>query len=106
MIITKNGSLMPSVLVGSAGAARHKRTEKVDVKAGTGTRCALCPPAQLRGAPPCAAVLPVMYTLATLSPQISRTLDWMSWSVMRLMCPFLTCDQAGHPQGLPFTSRL
>lgn len=33
----------------------------------------------------------VMYVDATLSLMISRTDDWMSWSVIRLMCPLRTC---------------
>ena len=32
----------------------------------------------------------VMKAVVTLVPMISRTDDWISWSVMRLMCPFWT----------------
>lgn len=52
MIITKKGSLMPNVFLGSAG---HW-----------------------------------MKVVLTLVPIISNTDDWMSGSVIRLMCPFLT----------------
>ena len=31
-----------------------------------------------------------MKAVVTLVPMISRTEDWMSWSVMRFMCPFWT----------------
>ena len=33
----------------------------------------------------------VMWLVETFVPMISSTLDWMSWSVMRLMWPFRTC---------------
>lgn len=52
MIRTRKGSLMPRVLLGSAGQ--------------------------------------VMNVVDTFCPIISRTDDWMSWSVIRLMCPLLT----------------
>ena len=32
----------------------------------------------------------VMKAVVTLVPMIYRTEDWMSWSVMRLMCPLWT----------------
>ena len=32
----------------------------------------------------------VMYVVLTFVPAISRTLDWMSLSVSRLICPFFT----------------
>ncbi len=32
----------------------------------------------------------VTYVVDTFAPQISSTLEWISLSVMRLMCPFLT----------------
>lgn len=54
MIMTRNGSLIPSVACGSAG---H-----------------------------------VMKLVLTFVPMISSTLLWMSPSVMRLMCPFLTAE--------------
>ena len=34
-----------------------------------------------------------MKVVATLSDMISSTLDWISWSVMRLMCPFCTKEE-------------
>ena len=52
MIITKNGSLIPSTFLGSAG---HW-----------------------------------MNVVETFVPMISKTEDWMSGSVILLMCPFLT----------------
>lgn len=52
MIITRNGSLMPSVFCGSAG---H-----------------------------------VMNVVEMFVDMISSTDDWISLSVMRLMCPFIT----------------
>ena len=52
MIMTKKGSLMPSVSVSFCGQ--------------------------------------VMKAVVTLVPMISRTEDWMSWSVMRLMWPLWT----------------
>lgn len=52
MIMTKKGSLIPKVLLASAGQ--------------------------------------VMKLVETLVPMISRTEDWMSGSVILLMCPFLT----------------
>ena len=51
-IITRYGSLMPSVFLGSAGQ--------------------------------------VIYVVLTFVPTISSTKLWISGSVMRLMCPFLT----------------
>ena len=56
-IMTRKGSLMPSVSLGSAGQ--------------------------------------VMKVVLTLAPIISMTSDWMSESVMRLMCPLRTWEGSG-----------
>jgi hypothetical protein len=58
MIITRKGSLIPSVLDASAGQ--------------------------------------LMYVVETLLPATSSTDDWMSPSVMRLMCPFWTAAGWGE----------
>ncbi len=66
MIRTRKGSLMPRVLLGSAGQ--------------------------------------VMNVVDTFCPIISRTDDWMSWSVIRLMCPLLTVGRKRFQdaQNLPY----
>jgi hypothetical protein len=82
-IMTRNGSLMPSVFLGSAG-----QVMKVVLHVWSKTKICLilCLPCRMDSR------LNHMKSYLTLVPIISSTRDWMSLSVMRLMCPFLTCN--------------